>query len=130
MTEMLRAIGEAEPYRPFTNDERARLAPYFSNLDGHVFALTNLPETVKGALFARYSRSGKSLRRLFLDEFADKVTPESSAPVERSAPVARAELYARCSATTATTRWRSWAAPTSPVNTSRTSSQRCSSGDG
>ena len=38
-----------------------------------MFALTNLPETVKGALFARYSRSAKSLRRLFLDEFADKV---------------------------------------------------------
>ena len=57
----------------FTDAERARLAPYFTNLDGHVFALTNLPETVKGALFARYSRSAKSLRRLFLDEFADKV---------------------------------------------------------
>ncbi len=57
----------------FTADERVRLAPYFTNLDGHVFALTNLPETVKGALFARYSRSAKSLRRLFLDEFADKV---------------------------------------------------------
>jgi len=59
----------------FTDDERARLSPYFTNLDGHIFALTNLPETVKGALFARYSRSAKSLRRLFLDEFADKVTP-------------------------------------------------------
>ena len=58
----------------FTDDERARLAPYFTNLDGHVFALTNLPETVKGALFARYSRSAKSLRRLFLDEFADKIS--------------------------------------------------------
>jgi thymidylate synthase ThyX len=57
----------------FTDAERVRLAPYFTNLDGHVFALTNLPETVKGALFARYSRSAKSLRRLFLDEFADKV---------------------------------------------------------
>jgi len=60
------AIAEA-----FTPAERARLAPYFTNLDGHVFALTNLPETVKGALFARYSRSAKSLRRLFLDEFDD-----------------------------------------------------------
>ena len=59
----------------FTDDERARLAPYFTNLDSHIFALTNLPETVKGALFARYSRSAKSLRRLFLDEFADKVAP-------------------------------------------------------
>jgi len=101
MTEMLRAIGEAEPFtgaEPFTNDERARLAPYFTSLDGHIFALTNLPETVKGALFARYSRSGKSLRRLFLDEFADKVTPESSvAPAStETAAVARAErLYAR-----------------------------------
>jgi thymidylate synthase ThyX len=64
----------------FTADERARLTPYFTNLDGHVFALTNLPETVKAALFARYSRSAKSLRRLFLDEFADKLDPTSSAP--------------------------------------------------
>src|SRR5205809_5355184 len=54
----------------FTADERAALAPYVTNLDGPVFALTNLPEVVKGALFARYSRSPKSLRRLFLDEFA------------------------------------------------------------
>jgi thymidylate synthase ThyX len=57
----------------FTEDEQRQLAPYFTNTDRHVFALTNLPETVKGALFARYSRSAKSLRRLFLDEFQDKV---------------------------------------------------------
>ena len=78
----------------FTEDERRLLQPYFSNLDGHVFALTNLPETVKGALFARYSRSAKSLRRLFLDEFAGDlagVHVESS-----SVGVARAEkLYAK-----------------------------------
>lgn len=53
----------------FTADETRVLAPYFTNVDRPVFALTNLPETVKGALFARYSRSAKSLRRLFLDEF-------------------------------------------------------------
>jgi len=57
----------------FTPDERERLAPYFTNLDGPVFALVNLPEVVKGALFARYSRTPKSLRRLFLDEFAEEV---------------------------------------------------------
>jgi thymidylate synthase ThyX len=50
-------------------EEQAALAPYFTNLTGPVFALVNLPEVVKGALFARYSRSPKSLRRLFLDEF-------------------------------------------------------------
>jgi len=53
----------------FTPHERARLAPHFTDLDGPVFALTDLPEVVKGALFARYSRSPKSLRRLWLDEF-------------------------------------------------------------
>jgi thymidylate synthase ThyX len=53
----------------FSADERAKLAPHFTDLDGPVFALTELPEVVKGALFARYSRSPKSLRRLWLDEF-------------------------------------------------------------
>ncbi len=53
----------------FTADERTKLAPHFTDLDGPVFALTDLPEVVKGALFARYSRSPKSLRRLWLDEF-------------------------------------------------------------
>jgi len=53
----------------FSEPEAAALAPYFTNLDAPIFALRNLPETVKGALFARYSRSPKSLRRLFLDEF-------------------------------------------------------------
>jgi thymidylate synthase ThyX len=84
----------------FRAEERARLSPYFTNLDGHVFALTNLPETVKGALFARYSRSAKSLRRLFLDEFADKVPPDGAVrengDSERNTGVERAErLYAR-----------------------------------
>src|SRR6476646_11263975 len=57
----------------FTDAERARLAPHFTNLDRPVFALTSLPETVKGALFARYSRYQGTLRRLFLDEFADSL---------------------------------------------------------
>lgn len=56
----------------YTSVERELLEPYFTNLDGPVFALTNLPEVVKGALFARYSRSPKSLRRLFLDEFLSR----------------------------------------------------------
>ena len=51
----------------FAPDESAILRRYFTNLDLPVFALVNLPEVVKGALFARYSRTAKSLRRLFLD---------------------------------------------------------------
>jgi thymidylate synthase ThyX len=77
----------------FTEDERAILAPHFTNLDGPVFALVGLPEVVKGALFARYSRSPKSLRRLFLDEFAEAASPP---PAGTSAGVRRAEqLYER-----------------------------------
>jgi hypothetical protein len=63
----------ATPVEQFTEEERARLAPHFTNLDRPVFALVNLPEAVKGALFARYSRYAGTLRRLFLDEFADSL---------------------------------------------------------
>src|SRR5947199_177254 len=58
------------PVERFSDGEQALLAPHFTNLDLPVFALVNLPETVKGALFARYSRYPGTLRRLFLDEFA------------------------------------------------------------
>lgn len=78
----------------FTPDERAALSPYFSNLDGPVFALTNLPDTVKGALFSRYSRSAKSLRRLFLDEFIGDL--RGAVVSDGQVGVARAEkLYAK-----------------------------------
>jgi thymidylate synthase ThyX len=78
----------------FSPDEEKALTPYFSSLTGPVFALTNLPETVKGALFARYSRSAKSLRRLFLDEFLGDLP--SGAIVESRVGLERAEkLYAR-----------------------------------
>jgi thymidylate synthase ThyX len=52
----------------FTREEQARLAPFFTNLDRSTFGL-KLPQEVAGALFSRYSRSTKSLRRTFLDEF-------------------------------------------------------------
>jgi thymidylate synthase ThyX len=52
----------------FTESEVGALAPYFTNIDEPVFGL-RLPQEVAGALFSRYSRSGKSLRRIFLDEF-------------------------------------------------------------
>jgi hypothetical protein len=42
------------PVESFTDAERDRLAPHFTNLDRPVFALVDMPETVKGALFARY----------------------------------------------------------------------------
>jgi len=84
----------APPTERFSAAEREALRPYFTDLDGPVFALVNLPEVVKGALFARYSRSAKSLRRLFLDEFAGQVAEVPVAPV--LVGVERAEqLYER-----------------------------------
>src|SRR3954469_8474460 len=80
----------------FTADEQRALQPYFTNTDRPVFALTNLPETVKGALFARYSRSAKSLRRLFLDEFLGDVPALASDEERQTVGTARADrLYAR-----------------------------------
>jgi thymidylate synthase ThyX len=66
-------VAVRRPVESFTPAERERLAAHFTDVDGPVFALVNLPETVKAALFARYSRYPGTLRRLFLDEFADSV---------------------------------------------------------
>ncbi len=78
----------------FTPDEEDLLRRYFTNLDGPVFALVNLPEVVKGALFARYSRSAKSLRRLFLDEFVGELDVAGDQTFDATIGLKRAEdLY-------------------------------------
>lgn len=80
----------------FSDDEADILRRYFTNLDGPVFALVNLPEVVKGALFARYSRSSKSLRRLFLDEFVGELDIEGDHTIDATIGLDRAEqLYER-----------------------------------
>ena len=78
----------------FTDAEREILARYFTNDDRPVFCIVNLPEIVKGALFARYSRTKKSLRRLFLDEFYE---PEIGAPThpDETGAARAEELYDR-----------------------------------
>jgi thymidylate synthase ThyX len=84
------------PSDDLTDAERARLAPHVTDLDGPVFALVNLPETVKGALFARYSRYPGTLRRLFLDEFADSLPATSGEGWDTAGEGKRAaELYER-----------------------------------
>jgi len=84
------------PYAPeeFTADEEVILRRYVTNLDLPVFALVNLPEVVKGALFARYSRSAKSLRRLFLDEFVGELDVAGDTSIDATVGLERAErLY-------------------------------------
>jgi thymidylate synthase ThyX len=80
------------PVESFTSEERALLEPHFTNLDRPAFCLVNLPETVKGALFARYSRYGGSLRRLYLDEFAGDA-PAGGRPFDGAEGERAARLY-------------------------------------
>jgi thymidylate synthase ThyX len=82
------------PAELFTPDEQALLTPHFTNLDRPVFALVNLPETVKGALFARYSRYSGSVRRLYLDEFAADA-PAAGRPFDAEEGARAAQLYER-----------------------------------
>ena len=82
------------PVETFTDAERDLLEPHFSNLDRPVFALANLPETVKGAMFARYSRYPGTLRRMFLDEFAGDL-PAGERPFDGIEGERAAGLYER-----------------------------------
>lgn len=82
------------PVEEFTPKEKELLAPHFSNIDRPVFALTNLPETVKGAMFARYSRYPGTLRRLYLEEFAAE-TAEGERPFDGVEGKRAADLYER-----------------------------------
>src|SRR2546421_2195972 len=80
----------------FTAEEADILRRYFTNLDEPVFALVNLPEVVKGALFARYSRTHLSLRRLFLKEFVGELDTSGDVTVDATVGLERAEnLYAK-----------------------------------
>src|SRR5436190_11885833 len=80
------------PREQFSDEERRLLEPHFTNLDRPVFCVVNLPEVVKGALFARYSRYPGTLRRLFLDEFAGEAGAAQTSEIGAS----RAEnLYER-----------------------------------
>ncbi len=80
------------PQPEFTSAESALLARYFTNLDRPVFALRNLPEVVKGALFSRYSRTEKSLRRVLLDEFINE--PDSGFDQLAGAPTGAGDMVA------------------------------------
>jgi thymidylate synthase ThyX len=54
----------------FTEEEKTELAGHFSNADRAVFAIITPRQVDRGALMSRYSRTDKSMRRVFLDEFA------------------------------------------------------------
>lgn len=54
----------------FSDKEKSILNQHFSNSDKHVFAIITPRQVDRGALMSRYSRSDKTMRKIFLDEFA------------------------------------------------------------
>lgn len=83
----------------FSPDEQRSLVPFFTNLTESIFGL-KLPQEVAGALFSRYSRSAKSLRRIFLDEFfghlttpSDILTDDQTSEADHSAALQRARAF-------------------------------------
>ena len=53
----------------FSNSEKESLLKHFSNVDDSVFAIISPRQVDRGALMSRYSRTDKSMRKIFLDEF-------------------------------------------------------------
>ncbi|KAF6247712.1 thymidylate synthase [Nitrosopumilus sp. b3] len=53
----------------FSDSEKKILSNHFSNTEGNVFAIITPRQVDRGALMSRYSRTDKSMRRIFLDEF-------------------------------------------------------------
>ena len=56
-------------YDIFTEEERTVLQSHFSNTDKNIFAIITPKQVDRGALMSRYSRTDKTMRRVFLDEF-------------------------------------------------------------
>ena len=82
----------------FSPADTHQLAPFFTNLTEPIFGL-KLPQEVAGALFSRYSRSAKSLRQIFLDEFLGQADLQGSlfgygaAPSDASQAIQKARAF-------------------------------------
>jgi thymidylate synthase ThyX len=79
----------------FDAGQRALLEPYFTNTDLPVFGIVNLPETVKGAMFARYSRYAGTLRQMYIDEFAQDLGAGTQAAYDGAEGERARSLYER-----------------------------------
>lgn len=58
-----------EGYEEFSESQIKILGRFVTSTSSNIFALRNLPEVIKGALFSRYSRSSLGLRSLLLKDF-------------------------------------------------------------
>lgn len=81
-------------YEEFTPQQEALLDRYVTNTRGSIFALRNLPEVIKGALFSRYSRSALGLRSLLLKEFIQNSDETGFQIIAQEVPQAEEQLIA------------------------------------
>ena len=58
-------------YERFSEKEKLLLNSHFSNTDKSVFAIITPKQVDRGALMSRYSRTDKTMRRIFIDEFVN-----------------------------------------------------------
>jgi thymidylate synthase ThyX len=58
-------------YEHFSEKEKLLLNSHFSNTDKSVFAIITPKQVDRGALMSRYSRTDKTMRRIFIDEFVN-----------------------------------------------------------
>ncbi len=83
-------INEVETWAPlyapedWTDEEKALLEPFFSNLDNPVFVIKNMPEEVVAAISSRVSRAEPSIRRVFWNEYIKPIlaTEEGSGMID------------------------------------------------
>lgn len=75
-----------DDYEDFNETQHKILERYVTNTKSHIFALRNLPEVIKGALFSRYSRSTLGLRALLLKEFIDNDNETAFAQITGISP--------------------------------------------
>lgn len=56
-------------YENFNDLEKKQLESHFSNSEDNVFAIITPNQVDRGALMSRYSRTDKTMRRVYIDEF-------------------------------------------------------------
>ncbi len=79
----------------WTAQQRTLLQCYVTSIEGNVFALRNLPEVLKGALFSRYSRSRLGLRELLLKEFIAEEAVSDGFATSSQVDMERADAFYR-----------------------------------
>lgn len=73
MSEHVRLYAPDFSFGPWNEEERYYLEPFFSNLDGYLTVMRNLPPEIAGAICARASRASGSLPSVMWNEYVKPI---------------------------------------------------------